>query len=118
MEFHGADGIPRQGREVEYATQLWLDGPSAFWLHPEGPLSETTPDEWLAKRAEEDRRRREAEAQNPLAAYARLGLLQNSAGCMAYQQSAMLNARNMAGLQTGLSSMLGASTNRLFGGLF
>ena len=45
---NGAGGIPLKGREVEYATQLWLEGPSAFWLHPEGPLSDTTPDEWLA----------------------------------------------------------------------
>lgn len=46
---NGGGGIPRKGREKEYATDLWLDGPSAFWLHPEGPLSEATPGEWLAK---------------------------------------------------------------------
>lgn len=46
---NGSGGIPLKGREAEYATELWLEGPSAFWLHPEGPLSETTPDEWQAK---------------------------------------------------------------------
>lgn len=29
--------------------KAWLADPSLFWLHPEGPLSDTTPDEWLAK---------------------------------------------------------------------
>lgn len=46
---NGSAGIPRKGREAEYATEMWLDDPSAFWLHPEGPLSEATPDEWRAK---------------------------------------------------------------------
>lgn len=49
---NGGGGIPREGRERAYATELWLDGPSAFWLHPEGPLSDTTPDEWRAKQPE------------------------------------------------------------------
>lgn len=44
--FNGASGIPREGREAEYATQMWLDDPTAFFLHPEGPLSDKTPDEW------------------------------------------------------------------------
>ena len=43
---NGGGGIPFPGREVEYAIELWLDGPSAFWLHPKGPLSDQTPDEW------------------------------------------------------------------------
>ena len=30
-------------------TAAWLKHPTAFWLHPEGPLSDTTPEEWLAK---------------------------------------------------------------------
>lgn len=34
-------------REID--TAMWLKDPSAFWLHPEGPLSDTTPEEWLAK---------------------------------------------------------------------
>lgn len=46
---NGSGGIPRNGREKEYATEMWLDDPSAFFLHPEGPLSDTTPEEWLAK---------------------------------------------------------------------
>lgn len=49
MSINGASGIPLTGREVEYATELWLEDPCAFFLHPEGPLSETTPEEWLAK---------------------------------------------------------------------
>lgn len=46
---NGASGIPREGREAEYATEMWLADPSAFWLHPEGPLSDTTPEEWRHK---------------------------------------------------------------------
>lgn len=34
-------------RELDIAA--WLKHPSAFWLHPEGPMSDTTPEEWLAK---------------------------------------------------------------------
>lgn len=34
-------------REID--TAAWLKNPTAFWLHPEGPLSDTTPEEWLAK---------------------------------------------------------------------
>lgn len=49
---NGSGGIPLKGREKEYATELWLESPSAFWLHPEGPLSETTPDEWREKERE------------------------------------------------------------------
>lgn len=30
-------------------TPQWLETPTAFWLHPEGPLSDTTREEWLAK---------------------------------------------------------------------
>lgn len=30
-------------------TEEWLETPSAFWLHPEGPLSNTTREEWLIK---------------------------------------------------------------------
>jgi hypothetical protein len=44
---YGADGIPREGMTERYATALWRDDPSAFWLHPEGPLSDTTPDEYF-----------------------------------------------------------------------
>ena len=45
----GNGGISVSGREVDYATELWLEGPTAFWLHPEGPLSDTTPEEWRKK---------------------------------------------------------------------
>lgn len=72
MLVNGGGGIPIAGREVEYATELWLDDPSAFWLHPEGPLSDKTPDEWRAERAQE---RRDL-ANNPLGQYAQLAGLQ------------------------------------------
>ena len=49
MTVHGSGGIPREGHAEAYATELWLENPLAFWLHPEGPLSDTTPEEWLAK---------------------------------------------------------------------
>ena len=29
--------------------RAWLEDPTLFWLHPEGPLSDTTPEEWLRK---------------------------------------------------------------------
>ena len=45
-DLNGVNGIAIKGREKEYATELWLEGPTAFWLHPYGPLSNTTPDEW------------------------------------------------------------------------
>lgn len=54
---NGSDGIPLQGKTEAYATEMWLDDPSAFWLHPEGPLSDTTPDEWRAKQAEIESRK-------------------------------------------------------------
>lgn len=60
MSFNGSSGIPVAGREVEYATELWLQGPSAFWLHPEGPLSDKTREEWLEERRAEEERRRQA----------------------------------------------------------
>lgn len=39
----------RMPTDREIDTAMWLKNPSAFWLHPEGPLSDTTPEEWLAK---------------------------------------------------------------------
>lgn len=77
MTVNGGGGIPIAGREVEYATELWLDSPSAFWLHPEGPLSDTTPDEWRAKQAKEEAERKAAWAQNPLAGLANAGMIQS-----------------------------------------
>jgi hypothetical protein len=32
--------------EAAYLTAMWLESPSAFWLHPEGPLSDKSPGEW------------------------------------------------------------------------
>lgn len=83
MTINGASGIPIQGREVEYATELWLKGPSAFWLHPEGPLSDKTPEEW---KAEQEAKRREVSAR-----YANLGNAYSNAA-LAQQQSALQQA--------------------------
>jgi hypothetical protein len=44
---YGSGGIPRDGMEERYSTALWRDGPSAFWLHPEGPLSNKTPKQYF-----------------------------------------------------------------------
>lgn len=106
---NGSAGIPIAGREAEYATELWLDGPSAFWLHPEGPLSDKTPDEWQAERAAE----RKAVANNPLGQYAHLaGLQQMPANQLSlYQQ--LMNAQPGQLVQyqqhqySGLANMLG-----------
>lgn len=35
--------------ESRLRIEGWLKHPTAFWLHPEGPLSDTTPEQWLAK---------------------------------------------------------------------
>lgn len=82
---NGASGIPVKGREAEYAAELWLADPSAFWLHPEGPLSDTTPDEWRTRQAEIERQRQAAMQQNPYA---------NVAGLNApYMQQALMQAQ-------------------------
>jgi hypothetical protein len=47
---YGASGIAREGMEERYATALWRDDPSAFFLHPEGPLSDTGPKEYFVPR--------------------------------------------------------------------
>jgi ferric-dicitrate binding protein FerR (iron transport regulator) len=86
MDFHGSDGIPRRGHEDDYATQLWLGGPSAFWLHPEGPLSETTPAEWLAMREKEEQERAAERLRNPYANMAAAGLSQ-AAAMQAFQNN-------------------------------
>lgn len=103
---NGASGIARHGREVEYATELWLEGPSAFWLHPEGPLSDTTPDEWLEKQPKPD-------PIDPMlaqigAAYSYAGLLNTGSHMAAFQQG-YLQSQSSA-LQQGLS-------NNLFAGI-
>jgi len=112
---NGSDGMPLAGRSEEYATEMWLDDPSAFWLHPEGPLSETTPDEWRAKQAERERKRREAMAQNPYAnAYAQMAASQLN-GLAAYQQSSLMQATNYQGSMNsgGLSALLGGALGSL-----
>lgn len=62
--FYGAAGIPEHGKEVEYATELWLENPKAFWCHPEGPLSETTPEEWRIKQARKEALRGRAQPEH------------------------------------------------------
>jgi len=94
---NGGGGIPRKGREVEYATELWLDGPSAFWLHPEGPLSETTPDEWKAKQPKQQpidilanmarAQMHQAQAQSGLIGYGSMQRLANM------QQNQLMNSQ-------------------------
>lgn len=76
---NGSGGIPRKGREVEYATELWLEGPSAFWLHPEGPLSDTTPNEYReAQAAQREETKRRAPADSMMRYQSMVGL-QNAA---------------------------------------
>ena len=48
--FKGSSGVPVKGSEAEYATELWLDNPAAFFLHPLGPLSDVTPEQWKERR--------------------------------------------------------------------
>lgn len=99
---NGASGIPREGREAEYATELWLEGPSAFWLHPEGPLSETTPNEYLAKRKRVENHPQNAQIQSLMGAYANAGLHQS-----AYAVSAYHSMKNAQEYRNGLMSIFG-----------
>lgn len=41
----------RNGVSLQDRLELtaWLKDPSLFWLHPLGPLSNVTPEEWLAE---------------------------------------------------------------------
>lgn len=100
---YGASGIPRQGKEVEYATALWCECPSAFWLHPEGPLSDTTPDEYLATLPEPTSLGEPA--MSWLACYAAQGMAQSGAAMSPYnaqifaahaQWRAYANTRNLS----------------------
>lgn len=111
---YGSDGIPLSGKVEEYATELWLDDPSAFWLNPEGPLSETTPDEYRAKIAEREKQRRAAIAQDPLHNLASAGLLNNGFAQNYYaqmQQSAFiqsqLSGHYLSPYGNGLASLFG-----------
>lgn len=115
MATNGSDGIPLNGKTEEYATELWLQGPSAFWLHPEGPLSDTTPEEWLAKKEAERLERLESSPVPRYAPsiYANAGMQQS--GLMAQYQNALhqttsanLYGNYLGGLsQLGLSGLLG-----------
>lgn len=85
---YGADGIPREGMAETYATAMWRDDPSAFWLHPEGPLSDTTPDEYFVPRpepTERDMLNRQYAAQGMLGGY-------QQASAMAQYQNALASA--------------------------
>lgn len=88
VTINGASGIAVARREREYATQLWLDNPLAFWLHPEGPLSDLTPDEWRAKQPKPAPVDEAISAIN--AKFQAQGLLYGSYA----QQSAMLQLQN------------------------
>ena len=110
---NGSAGIPRAGREKAYATELWLDDPTAFFLHPEGPLSETTPDEWRAKQAE-----RRAKNAIPAGIYdprSVAAMMQQHSLAMAAQQNVYLNC--LAGQQYGMANYTGLSGSP-FGKLF
>ncbi len=104
---NGASGIPCAGREEEYATELWLDQPTAFWLHPEGPLSDRTPDQWRADRAEAEKERqrrgiRQSQMLQAMSLFGSVAQLQ-AAACYPYQNA--LASRN--GLGNGLLNALG-----------
>ena len=47
---YGASGIARDGMAKRYATAMWRDNPAAFFLHPEGPLSDAAPDDYFVPR--------------------------------------------------------------------
>lgn len=49
----GNAGVAITGREERYALSLWLQEPSAFWLHPEGPLSNKPVEQWQRERGRE-----------------------------------------------------------------
>jgi hypothetical protein len=38
-----------EGVGIPLDTALWLNNPSAFWLNPDGPLSDLTPKDWRAR---------------------------------------------------------------------
>lgn len=102
-EINGGGGIPLQGREVEYATELWLDDPSAFFLHPEGPLSETTPEEWREKQETDERNRAYLQARqspyvSPLLAQYQAQLAMQSQAYAHYRQQYGLGLLGVRGL--------------------
>jgi hypothetical protein len=103
---NGSDGIPLFGKTEAYATEMWLDDPSAFWLHPEGPLSETTPDEWRAKLAAEERLSAEAERNRQDAWRAQ------------WAQAANMQNPYANGLLAAHQQQLTGRANPLLGGLF
>lgn len=42
--------------DATYSAALWRDNPTAFWLHPEGPLADSTPAEYFVNVHEIDNR--------------------------------------------------------------
>lgn len=54
--------LERKPRVPDF-TEEWLETPTAFWLHPEGPLSDTTREEWVAKEVNRLRKRRHYQPQ-------------------------------------------------------
>lgn len=97
---YGSSGIPRQGKEVEYATASWRECPTAFWLHPEGPLSDSTPDEYFANLPDE------APVDQLMANCAASGLLHSGSAMAAYQNAynSALAYQQYAANQYGLSN--------------
>lgn len=92
---YGADGIPREGMAETYATAMWRDDPAAFWLHPEGPLSETTPDEYFVPRPEptaRDMLNRQYAAQGMLGGYQQASAMTQYQQHQLAQSSALVNA--------------------------
>lgn len=106
---YGADGIPREGMEERYATALWRDNPTAFWLHPEGPLSDTAPGEYFV-----------AEPPRPdlsvLQNYHALGLMNSSAATRA--QMAQYNSQQQSALNRHMINQAAGLQSLIYGGIF
>ena len=103
---YGADGIPREGMAETYATAMWRDDPSAFWLHPEGPLSDTTPEEYFVPRPEPtvvDIMNRQYSSQGLLSSYSQAKAFQLAAQ---YQSANYGNQNNQYALGYPLGNLL------------
>ena len=106
---YGACGIGRTGMDATYSAALWRDNPTAFWLHPEGPLADSTPGEFFKSAPAPvvlDARRYAQEWQN--AAYAQ------NVGY--WQLNGLQNAYAYQDAMQGIHSRY-AGTRGLFGGL-
>jgi hypothetical protein len=95
---YGSSGLAREGMEERYSTALWRDNPSAFWLHPDGPLADTTPAEFFVPEPPPP-------PPGPLSPYA--GYANVYYPAYALQQA--------AGYQSGLQQLQGPPTLGLFG---